>query len=65
MHHCLKVPASLQAVPRTVQKGASPPPKIGAKPGVSLLAAKIPLKTIFISSAFAKKGCHHSKDLVE
>ena len=68
MHHCLEVLAFLQASPGTVQKDAPPLPKIGAKPGVSLLAAKISLKTTFNSSAFAlldKKGCHHSKDFLE
>lgn len=46
-------------------KNSPPLPQIGAKPGVSLLAAKMPLKTTFNSSAFTlldKKGCHHSKD---
>lgn len=65
MHCCLKALAFLQASREILQKDALPSPKIEGKPGVSLLAAKIPLKTTFNPSIFAlfdEKGCHHSKD---
>lgn len=68
MHHCLKVLAFRQTSPGMVQKGALPSSKTGEKPGLSLLAAKMPLKTTFSSSVFAlfdKEGCHHSKDFLE
>lgn len=67
MHCCLKALAFLQASRETLQKDALPSPKIEGKPGVSLLAAKIPLKTTFNPSIFAlfdEKGCHHSKDFL-